>query len=215
MMISTDFLSRGAALGLVLLALSPAQAQDNALRTDLPEALAKRIQAEGEARLGCKKQICTVLMDKKPDGEPVACKVVKTWPDIDLKEKILKGRLDWPWSHAQCEADIKLDRTLLAKMTSEPKYEGKVGKHKVTCTIDGKDGKESHKLSFSIDPVVTFENGKAVKAVLHWSEIDGTTLAKTAAWSATAADNTFNVLQGAVVDQINDFIGPKCQEALK
>lgn len=205
--------SHGIALGLSALISTSALAQQTSLRTDLPEPLAKRILAEGEARIGCKKQICGIFRDKKAEGENVACKVVKTWPDVDLKEKILKGKLDWPWSHIQCEVDITLDRAMLAKFSTEPKLEAKIGKHKVACVIDGKDGKESHKLSFSIDPVVTMENGKAVKATLNWSEVDGTTIAKTAAWSATAADNTFNVLQGSVIEQINEFIGPKCDEA--
>ena len=67
----------------------------------------------------------------------------------------------------------------------------------------------------TIDPTVTFENGKAIKAVLAWSDANGTTLAKSAFWSATAVDNTFNVLQGAVIEQINEFFGPKCDEVLK
>ena len=46
-------------------------------------------------------------------------------------------------------------------------------------------------------------------------DVDGTTLGQTALWSATAVDNTFNVLQGVVLEQINGFFGPKCDEALK
>ena len=31
-------------------------------------------------------------------------------------------------------------------------------------------------------------------------------------WTATATDNTFNVLDGMVVDDINEFITKKCME---
>jgi hypothetical protein len=31
-------------------------------------------------------------------------------------------------------------------------------------------------------------------------------------WTATATDNTFNVLQGTLVQDINEFIADKCQE---
>ena len=31
-------------------------------------------------------------------------------------------------------------------------------------------------------------------------------------WTATATDNAFNVLQGTLVEDINDFIGKKCDE---
>jgi hypothetical protein len=193
-----------------------ASAQDKpTLRTDVPPALAERLFKEGEAREACKKSICDAARSKKAEGDPLSCKVVKTWPAQDLKDKILKGKMDWKWGHAQCEAEVKLDRSLVAKVMSEAKLEIKVGKHKVACNLEQEDGKESHKINFTIDPVVTFENGKAVKAVLGWTDVDGTTLAKSALWSATAVDNTFNVLQGVVLEQINEFFGPKCDVVLK
>ena len=82
--------------------------------------------------------------------------------------------MDWKWGHAQCEAEVKLDRSVVAKVLAEPKLELKVGKHKVMCNLEQEDGKETHKINFTIDPTVTFENGKAVKAVLGWGEVDGT-----------------------------------------
>ena len=104
---------------------------------------------------------------------------------------------------------------MLAAAHSEAKYEAKIGKHDVTCHLNTKDGKDKHTVTFTIDPVVTFEKGKATKAVLHWSNVGGSTIVKTAVWSATAVDNTFNVLQGVVLEQINDFLGPACDAATK
>lgn len=184
------------------------------LRSDIPPELAKRLQDESDARTGCKKTLCEVARGKKTEAS-VSCNVTKTWVDIDLKAKILRDRLDWPWGHAQCTSDIKIDGTALAKVAKEAKIDVAVGKHAVVCNLAGKDGKESHKLTFSIDPLVTFDNGKATKAVLKWSDVNGTTLASTAAWSATAVDNSFGVLQGAVIEQINEFLGPKCDETLQ
>lgn len=183
------------------------------LRTDVPPALAERLLKEGEARDACKRAICEVA--RKKATAPLACKVVKTWPQQDLKDKILKGKLDWTWGNAQCEANIQLDPAKIAEATGAAKSVLKVAKHKVSCNLEKDGGVETHKLTFAIEPEVTFEKGKAVKAVLHWSEVDGTTLAKTALWSATAVDNTFNVLQGVVVEQINEFFGPKCDDAVK
>jgi hypothetical protein len=193
-----------------------ASAQDKTTpRTDLPPALAERLVKEGQAREACKKLICEAARSNKAEGDPLTCKVLKTWSAQDLKDKILKGKMEWKWGHAQCEAEVKLDRSLVAKVMAEPKLELKIGKHKVACNLEQEDGKETHKLNFTIDPTVTFQSGKAVKAVLGWSEVDGTTLAKSAFWSATAVDNTFNVLQGVVIEQINAFFGPKCDEVLK
>jgi hypothetical protein len=184
------------AVALVLLGLQPVRAQDDPRkRTDIDKDLAEQLYREQEARRGCKVSICEAARTKAAQGDNIACKVVKTWPEVDLKTKVLKGAMNWPFGNAQCEA--------------------KIGKHDVSCQLYTKDGKDKHALTFTIDPVVTFEKGKAVKAALHWSNVGGTTIAKSAAWSATAVDNTFNVLQGAVVESINDFFGSGCDEALK
>ncbi len=205
----------GAAFALVFFGLQPVGAEDDPRkRTDIDKGLAEQLYKEQQARRGCKISICEAARSKAAQGGNIACKVLKTWPDIDLKSKVLRGAMDWPFGHAQCEASISIDRKLLVAAASEAKFEAKIGKHDVTCQLSTKDGKDKHALTFSIDPVVTFEKGKATKAALHWSNVGGTTIAKSAAWSATAVDNTFNVLQGVVVDQINGFFAG-CDEAAK
>ena len=205
----------GIVIALVLFGLQPVGAEDDPRkRTDIDKDLAEQLYKEQQARRGCKVSICDTARTKAAQGDKIACKVLKTWPDIDLKSKVLKGALDWPFGHAQCEANISLDRKLIVAATSEVRYEAKIGKHDVTCHLNTKDGKDKHALTFTIDPLVTFEKGKATKAVLNWSNVGGTTIAKSAAWSATAVDNTFNVLQGAVIEQINTFF-VACDEVAK
>ena len=207
----------GAALALALFGLQPAGAQqqdDPRKRTDIDKALGEQLYQEQQARRGCKISLCEAARTKAAQGDNIACKVLKTWPDVDLKTKVLKGAMDWPFGHASCEASITIDRKMLVAAMSEAAYEAKIGKHDVTCQLNTKDGKDKHALTFTIDPVVTFEKGKATKAALHWSNVGGTTIAKSAAWSATAVDNTFNVLQGAVIEQINGFF-VSCDESAK
>jgi hypothetical protein len=31
-------------------------------------------------------------------------------------------------------------------------------------------------------------------------------------WTATAADNTVNLLSGTIVDEVNDFVSKRCDE---
>lgn len=80
----------------------------------------------------------------------------------------------------------------------------------MSCELD-RDA-EKYQVKLSIQPKVTFQDGKAVKAVMNWGKIEAPTLAKSALWSATAADNTFGVLQSTVVEDINDFIQSKCAD---
>ena len=124
-----------------------------------------------------------------------------------------RGKLDWPWGNAQCEANLNLARDLIIAAMRQPKLEAKVGKHQVQCHLGATDGKDTQTVEFTIDPVVTFENGKAVKAALQWGDVSGSKAAKGASWSACAVDNAFNMLQGVVLDQINEFFGAKCDAA--
>ena len=47
---------------------------------------------------------------------------------------------------------------------------------------------------------------------MNWGKIEAPTLAKSALWSITAADNTFGLLQSIAVDDINEFVTTKCME---
>src|SRR5262249_14633537 len=118
--------------GILCVSLGLAWAEDDPrLRTDIDKALAERLYRESQARQGCKVAICDAARSKEAQAGNIACKVVKTWPAIDLKEKVLKGKLDWPWGNAQCEANLSLSKDLIIAAMAQPKFEAKVGKHHV------------------------------------------------------------------------------------
>lgn len=199
---------------LALLVPSVYAQSDPRARTDIDKGLAEKLAREQQANRGCKVSVCEAVRGKSAQAGKIACQVAKTWPDVDIKNRFLKGAVDWPWGHAQCEGKFAIERVLITASVSEPSYEVKVGKHNVVCHIEAKDGKDSHTINLTIDPVVTFENGKATKAALRWGDVSGSTVVKSALWSATAADNMFNILQSTVIEKINEFLGPGCDEAL-
>jgi hypothetical protein len=185
---------------------APAAAQD------VDKALEARMEKEKAERHGCKVTICDTARNHKADGGDIACSAVKTWPAGDLRDNILKGKLDWPWGNAQCKVDVKIERKMLAQALSSPNMEAKLAKQTVTCTLDQKGGSEKYNISFAITPTVTFAGGKATKATLNWSDIQGSALAKGAVWSAATLDNNVGVFEGTTVEQINAFFGPRCDE---
>lgn len=166
-------------------------------------------KAERESRKACKVAICDAFHNRKPGGD-IACHVVKSWRKEHLQKIVSKAKVSWPWGRVRCSADIKLRRETLIKAMIEPKHEAVLDTHKVICEIEREEG--NAELKFAFAPKVLFENGKAVKASLNWGEIDGPGIVKGALWTATATDNTFNVLDSMVVEDINDFISNKCME---
>jgi hypothetical protein len=203
-------------LTVLLVGLDGFAAEDKvAAPTDVQDkVLSERMRREKAARQACKIDICGIARLKRPEGDNVRCTVVRTWTSAELAE-LFKDRLNWPFGPAQCTVDVKIDRGVLVKAMTEPEFNARVGKHTVNCQLDDRDGNVKYTISFVVDPEVKFERGRAVKASLHWSKVDGNALAKSALWSASKIDNTFNVFEKSVVDAINAFFTDKCDEVKK
>ena len=170
---------------------------------------------EKAARRVCKVKICGILRGRSSDGD-VACDIVKTWHEDDVREMMENSRLKWPWGNARCQTKLNIKRDELAKAVSEAKHEVVMDKHDIACVLDRKtEKKETYNVTFSLAPKVTFEKGKATKASLNWGNITAPTLAKGVIWSATKLDNTFNVLQKHIVKMTNEFLTRKCDEVEK
>jgi hypothetical protein len=186
----------------------PSHAQD--AKSDAKPQETEAEKRERETRRVCAISLCSTLRNKKPAEGNVSCSVQKTWHKDHLTKILSKGGLSWPWGNARCSSELKFDRATLIKAMSEKQYEAQFDPHDVSCELDLE--KEKYLVKLQIHPKVTFMDGKAVKAALNWGKIDAPTLAKSALWSATAADNSFGVLQSTVVEDINDFIQNKCEE---
>jgi hypothetical protein len=200
-----------AAVLVAVAAGSPLLAQGTA-PSKPPVQLTEAEKKEKAARHACKVEICSAFRNKRAAGADITCPILKTWRTEDLQEVMAKGKLSWPWGPARCTSDIRLPRQMLIAAVTQPKYEADIGAHKVSCEVDRAKEGDKYTLAFEIKPRVTFENGKATKAKLGWGKVEGSSAAKGALWTATSVDNTFNVLQGSVVEQINAFLGPKCDE---
>jgi hypothetical protein len=206
--------ARGALLAVaataVLAALpraSPGQ-DSKAAAVSAPES--EEEKQERAIRRVCAVALCSTLHNHRPASGDVTCSVQKTWRKEVLVKIMSRGKITWPWGYARCMGDLKFDRATLIKAMTEPQVEVQFDKHDIRCELEGE--KEKYDVKMQIHPKVTFKEGKAVKARLNWGKIEAPKLAKTALWSATAADNSFGVLQNTVVEDINEFIQTRCME---
>lgn len=208
-----------AALLLALAVVSPAaagdatpSADDSKVSVSSPDiVLTPEEKAEKEGRKACKADICGAFRNKRTLGSDIACTVVKSWRKEQLSKLVGKMKVSWPYGPVRCTSDIKLKRADLIKAMTEDKFELQLDQHSVVCKVD-RDKEAPTDISFEFAPKVSFEKGKAVNAKINWGKVAAPTLVKGALWTATAADNTVNVLSGTLVDDINDFIGKKCDE---
>lgn len=166
-------------------------------------------KAEKDGRKDCKVQICAAMHNRKP-GADISCNVVKSWRKEHLDKIVGKAGVSWPWGRVKCTAPINLKREMLTRALDGSKHDADIGTQSIVCEVERTEGKAEIKAEFS--PKVTFDGGKATKATLNWGKIDAPALVKGAMWTATATDNTFNVLQGMIVEDINAFASVNCDE---
>ena len=121
-----------------------------------------------------------------------------------------KASASWPWGRVLCKADLKISRAEMIKSMTVDNHELLLEKHTVSCAVERES--EPANIEFSFAPKVKFEKGTAKEASLNWGEIKAPTLVKSAMWAATATDNTFNVLESTLVEDINTFISKGCDE---
>ena len=168
-------------------------------------------RAEKEMRKACKVKVCSILATKDPQGEDVACDIVKTWREADIT-KMLGGRINWPWGKAVCDFKLALQREPLAKAMSEPSYEVVLPAQKLRCSVAQTGGANPYAIEMSVAPKVKFENGKATEAAVNWGEASAPMLIYPLIYAGTGFDNTNNVLGPEVVRMVNEFTTKKCAE---
>ena len=202
----------------LLAATHCAQAEDATATVD-PEAatgdkaMDELLAKEKEARKACKTDICSILRNHKAEGPDIGCHVVQTWPKQALDKMLARTHVSWPFSHVHCQTDVSLKRAILVDAMTKPSYEATFDPHTLNCDIEhGENGSEKYSFKVSLAPKVTFENGKATKAELHWGDVEAPMLAKGVIWPITGLDNKTGMLSGQFIAMVNQFIEKKCDE---
>lgn len=202
----------GAVASVVKAAETPASGDEKTESVETePIKLTPEETAEKESRKACKIAICDALHGRAAGGDDIACNVVKSWRKEQLIKLVGKLKVTWPYEGVKCTSAVKLKRGDLTKALAAPKLEMQLDKHSVSCTVN-RDNAAATELSFDFSPQVTFENGKATKAKMNWGKITAPIVIKSALWTATAADNTVNMLSGTLVEDVNRFAGARCDE---
>ncbi|MBO0741115.1 MAG: hypothetical protein J2P51_06790 [Hyphomicrobiaceae bacterium] len=202
----------GALLGLTIFAGPSGLAMAQHQAMPVPSAPESEEEAkERRSRHQCALALCATLHNHTPDAGEVSCSLQKTWRKEVLTKILERGKVAWPWGYARCMGEVIFDRATLVKSMTLPQFEAHFQKHDIRCELEAQTA--TYEVKLQIQPKVTFRQGKAVKASLNWGKIEAPKLAKTALWSATAADNSLGVLQSIVVDDINEFIHTRCMES--
>jgi hypothetical protein len=184
----------------------------------LPIALAVEAAALDEpkdekAQLeACEKDICTLVVKKEPAGNNLQCNLQKTWASKKIKQGVEEKKLTWSLGDLRCGLKLDTSRQDMVDALTKPEYELKIPTHAVKCEVERE--KEVLNISVNIAPRIQFKDGKAVKAWIGVGEISAPTVVKGAIWSAAQLEDTFGVVHGDLIKEINRFVYERCPKQL-
>ena len=127
------------------------------------------------------------LQPEAADGH-VACNVQKTWRKEFLVKVMSRGKISWPWGNARCMGDLKLDRAILIKSMTEKEFDAQFDKHDLRCELEAENGEVRGQVGDP--PQSDLQGRKGGEGQAELGQDRAPRLAKTALWSATAADNS-------------------------
>ncbi len=173
----------------------------------LPAAALEEPESEKPALKACEKRLCTMVLDKAPAGDDLACDVQKTWAKSTLKEGKSKG-VSWGFGDARCNVDLKLERKDILAALTKPKHTVRVPPHQVNCVIE-REG-ELKPVTARLAPKLTFKNGKADKVWINLESIEGPDDVKSTIWAAAKLEDTLGIFHRPMIKSINKFLHRQC-----
>jgi hypothetical protein len=178
-----------------------------ALVTAVPGFALEEPPDELSALKACERRLCTMVLDKAPKGEDLACDVQKTWAKSTLEEGKSKG-VSWGFGDARCKVDLKLERKDIVAALTKPKHTVRVPAHQVNCILE-REG-EIKPVTARLAPKLTFKNGKADKVWINLESIEGPDDVKSTIWTAAQLEDTLGIFHRPMIKSINKFLHRQC-----
>lgn len=172
-----------------------------------PGAALDEPPGEMAALKACEKRLCSMVLDKSPKGDDLACDVQKTWAKASLEGGESKG-VSWGFGDARCKVDLKLERADVVAALTQPKHTVRIPAHEVTCVIE-REG-ELKPLTAKLAPKLTFKNGRADKVWINLESIEGPADVKSTVWTAAKLEDTIGIFHRPMIKQINKFLHRQC-----
>jgi hypothetical protein len=161
----------------------------------------------------CEKDLCGILVKRDGAGSDLKCALQKTWAGSKIREGVEQKKLSWGFGDVRCAIDVVAKRQEMVDALTKPEYEFKLGTHTVRCDIEREQ--EVMKVTVALAPKFQFKAGKAVKAWLGIGTIEAPTVVKGAIWTAAQLQDTFGIVHGDLLREVNKFVHERCPKRLE
>jgi hypothetical protein len=169
-------------------------------------------KGEKEQLEACERELCGILVKRDAAGGDLKCALQKTWAGSKIKQGVEQKKLTWGFGDVRCGVDLQAKRQELVDALTKPEFELKLSKHAIKCEIER--DKEVMPISVALAPRFQFKGGKAVKAWLGIGEIQAPSVVKGAIWTAAQLEDTFGIVHGDLLREVNEFVHQRCPKRL-
>ena len=165
-------------------------------------------KGEKEQLEACERSLCDILVKREAGGGDLQCALQKTWSGSRIKQGVEEKKLKWGFGDLRCSVNLDAKRQEMVDALTKPEYELKLPAHAIRCDIER--GSEVIPVSVSLAPKLQFKAGKAAKAWLGIGEIQAPAVVKGAIWTAAQLEDTFGIVHGELIKEINTFVYERC-----
>ncbi len=169
-------------------------------------------ETEKERLRKCEIDICRMIVEKKKEGDDLACDLSKTWAKEDIAEEAKEKKLPWELGDARCAVKLNVSRNDIVSAVTDAAYTLKVPEQGVDCEVE--QGGTKHPIKLTLAPQIKFKNGEAVEASLGVGNIEAPAVVKGVIWSAAKMEEFFGIFHSDLLKEINSFVSKKCPKRL-
>jgi hypothetical protein len=164
-------------------------------------------RGEEAAIKACDQRLCSILLQKSPNGEDLRCSLTKTWARSKIKEAD-SAKLSWGFGDARCSVELNLSREkMVAAMTGE-QVTIRVAPHTANCVVE--QGGKLEKLTAVLAPKIVFRNGRADKIWVNLKKVEGPSSITFTVETAAQLADTFGLFHRQMIKGINRYIERHC-----
>jgi hypothetical protein len=162
---------------------------------------------EAQALKACDQRVCTLLLQKNPNGEDLKCELTKTWAKSAIK-RADGPALKWGFGDARCSVHLQISRALLVAALTKKDHKLWIPPHTANCIVE--EGGEMKTITATLAPKIVFKDGKAEKIWINLVRMDGSSAITSLLWAAAKLEDSTGLFQQPMLKAVNKYIFEQC-----
>jgi hypothetical protein len=164
-------------------------------------------RGEEAAIKACDQRLCSILLQKSPNGADLRCTLTKTWAKSKIKEAD-NAKVRWGFGDARCSVELNLSREQMIAAITADNAAFRIPPHTANCVVE--QGGKLEKVTAVLAPKIVFRNGRADKIWVNLKKVEGPSSITFTVETAAQLADTFGLFHRQMIKSINRYIERHC-----